>query len=103
MQMPAYGQIYLNNLYMIPEIPGTDQVVPLFNDAMTNVVANVKMMNFCADKTIAIADVYSAFLGQDGLLLIERYQKKGIEYLEVHPTNKGYRAIEGAYLNVIGN
>ena len=101
MQMPMYGQIYLNNLYMIPEIPGTDQVVPLFNDVMTNVVANVKMMNVCADKTIGIADVYSAFLGQDGLLLIERYLKKGIEYVEVHPTNKGHRAIEDAYLRVI--
>ena len=101
MQMPMYGQIYLNNLYVVPQIPGTDQVVPLFNDVMTNVVANVRMMNVCADKTIAIADVYSAFLGQEGLLLIERYQKKGIDYVEVHPTNKGYRAIENAYLSVI--
>ncbi len=101
MQMPMYGEIYLNNLYIIPGIPGVDVVVPLFNAALENVVANVKMMNICADKTIAVADVYSAFLGERGLLLIERYRRRGIEFIEVHPTNKGHRAIEEAYLEII--
>ena len=100
-QMPERGEIYLNNLYVIPGIPGVDQVVPLFNAVLTDVVANVKMMDVCADKTIAIADVYSAFIGEKGLLLIERYRRRGIDFVEVHPTNKGHRAIERAYLEVI--
>ena len=100
--MPVNGEIYLNNLYTIPEVPGADQVVPLFNSTMTNVVANVKMMPACADKKIEIADVYNAFLGQKGLLLIERYLKKGIMTVEVHPTNKGHRVMEDAYRAVIG-
>jgi NAD-dependent oxidoreductase involved in siderophore biosynthesis len=56
----------------------------------------------CANRTLAVADVYNAFLGQQGLLLIERYLKKGIEVLEVHPTNKGHRVIENTFRAVIG-
>jgi hypothetical protein len=100
--MPMYGEIYLNNLYTIPEIPGADLIVPFFNITMDNVVANVKTVSACADKKIAIADVYKAFLGQHGLLLIERYRKRGIDFVEVHPTNKGYRVMEDAYRAVIG-
>jgi len=100
--MPMNGEIYLNNLYTIPQIPGADLIVPLFNSTMDNVVAGVKMIPACADKTIAIADVYTAFLGQEGLLLIERYRKKGIDSVEVHPTNKGHRVIQEAYRAVIG-
>jgi len=33
-EMPINGEIYLNNLYTIPEIPGADFIVPLFNGAM---------------------------------------------------------------------
>lgn len=101
--MPLYGEIYLNNLYTIPEIPGADLIVPFFNMTMENVVTGVKLtIPDCADKKIAIADVYNAFLGQHGLLLIERYRKKGIDFVEVHPTNKGYRVMEDAYRAVIG-
>jgi len=100
-QLPDGGAIYLQNLYTIPEIPGADQVVPLFNDAMTQIVTNVKRLDPCVTKTIAIADVYSAFLGQQNLLLIERYLKKGIVTTEVHPTNQGYRVIERAFRSVI--
>lgn len=100
--MPMNGEIYLNNLYTIPEIPGADLIVPLFNDTMDNVVAGVKMIPACADKKIAIADVYNAFLGQHGLRLIERYRKRGIDVIEVHPTNKGHRVMEDAYRAVIG-
>jgi predicted nuclease with RNAse H fold len=53
-------------------------------------------------KTLAVADVYNAFLGQEGLLLIERYLKKGINVLEVHPTDKGHRLIEGTFRALIG-
>jgi len=102
-EMPINGEIYLNNLYTIPEIPGADFIVPLFNSAMSDVVASARTpTSACAGRKIAIADVYNAFLGQQGLLLIERYLKRGIEVIEVHPTNKGYRVMEDAYRAVIG-
>jgi lysophospholipase L1-like esterase len=98
-QLPEGGAIYLHNLYTIPEIPGVDQIVPLFNATMAEVVTNVQPT--CKEKTIAVADVYDAFFGQKNLLLIERYLKKGIETTEVHPTNKGHRVIEDAFRAVI--
>jgi lysophospholipase L1-like esterase len=102
-EMPINGEIYLNNLYTIPEIPGADFIVPLFNSAMSDVVASARhLTSACAGRKIAIADVYNAFLGQRGLLLIERYLKRGIDFVEVHPTNKGYRVMEDAYRAVIG-
>jgi len=100
-QLPAGGEIYLHNLYTIPEIPGADQIVPLFNGTMTQVVTNVQRLDACLGKTIAIADVYGAFLGQKNLLLIERYLKKGVLTTEVHPTNQGYRVIEQSFRAVI--
>jgi lysophospholipase L1-like esterase len=42
----------------------------------------------------SVADVYSAFSGANGLLLIE---KNGAGQFEVHPTNAGYRAIAAAF------
>jgi lysophospholipase L1-like esterase len=99
--MPPGGQIYVHTLYTIPEIPGANQVVPLFNQTLVGVVSSVRMLNGCLDKTIGIADVYNAFLGQQGLLLIERYLKRGIEVLEPHPTDKGYRVMESAFRAVI--
>jgi lysophospholipase L1-like esterase len=96
------GRIYIHNLYEIPEIPLTQQAVPLFNDVLAQTVAAVAQSPACANRTLAVADVYNAFLGQQGLLLIERYLKKGIEVLEVHPTNKGHRVIENTFRAVIG-
>jgi lysophospholipase L1-like esterase len=101
MGLPEGGAIYLHNLYTIPEIPGVDQIVPFFNSTMAQVVSNVKQLDQCLDKTIGLADVYSAFLGQNNLLLIERYLKKGIETAEVHPTDKGHHVIEDAFRAVI--
>ncbi len=99
--MPPRGQIYLQNLYSISEIPGADSVVPLFNQTLLQVVWSVKRLDGCLDKTIAVADVYNAFLRQQGLLLIEKYLKRGIYVLEPHPTNKGYEVIEDAFRAVI--
>jgi lysophospholipase L1-like esterase len=99
--LPPSGGIYLNNLYTVPEIPGADQVVPLFNNVLSSVVGSVRALPECADKTIGLADVYGAFLGKPNLLLIERYIRKGIQTAEVHPTDKGYRAMEDAFRAVI--
>lgn len=102
-ELPTGGAIYLHNLYTIREIPGANDIVPLFNDAMADIVTEVKEQESCDSKgiTIGLADVYSAFLGQQNLLLIERYLKKGILTAEVHPTDKGYRVIEDAFRAVI--
>jgi lysophospholipase L1-like esterase len=103
--MPPDGQIYVHDLYTIPEIPGENQVVPLFNDALVLAVSAAQNSpgGSCTNlsKTIKIADIYNAFLGKHGLLLIERYLMKGIEVLEPHPTDKGYRVMEDALRAVL--
>ncbi len=99
--MPAGGQVYLHTLYEIPDIPETAFGVPAFNQTLNDVVNQMSLFPSCTDKVLAVADVYTAFLGQKGLLLIERYQKKGIDVIEVHPTNKGHRVIEGQFRAII--
>ena len=44
--------------------------------------------------SMGVADVYSAFAGRTGLLLVER---NGAGQFEVHPTNAGHRAIAAAF------
>jgi len=82
-------RIYVSNLYSISEVPGADMIVPIFNDIVFGVASFYG---------IPVADVYSAFSGRDGLLLIERH---GAAQFEVHPTNAGYRVIEQAFEAVI--
>ncbi len=84
------ARIYMCNLYTIPEIPGADQIVLPFNQIVAGVAAAF---------SVPVADVFSAFQGRTGLLLIER---NGANPYEVHPTNAGYRAITKAYEEVIG-
>jgi lysophospholipase L1-like esterase len=75
------ARIYISNMYTVPEIPGADIIAPIFN----NIVAGVANAF-----GVPVADVYSAFLGRHGLLLINR---NGAGQFEVHPTNAGHRAI----------
>lgn len=82
-------RIYISNLYTVPEIPGADQVVPVFNEIVTQVAGAFQ---------VPVADVYSAFLGRQGLLLIER---QGASPDQVHPTNAGYRVMAQAFEKVI--
>jgi len=84
-------RIYISNLYTVPEIPGADQVVPVFNQVVSQVAAAFR---------VPVADVYSAFLGRKGLLLIER---PGASPTEVHPTNAGYRVMAEAFEEVISH
>jgi len=79
------ARIVVSNLYTIPQIPGTDQVVPVFNQIVAGVASAFN---------VPVADVYSAFQGRHGLLLIER---PGAAPDEVHPTNAGYRVIAQAF------
>lgn len=102
-QLPAGGRIYLHDLYVIPAIPDTALVVPLFNGVLGTVVAQAAAFPGCHDKSLGVAQVFRAFAGQDGLLLVERFEKKGFaDTFEVHPTNKGHRVIEDAFRAVIG-
>lgn len=102
-QLPTGGQIYLHDIYSVPQIPPTEAVIPLFNATLVRAVDGVRQRPECGGKTIAIADVFNAFEGEDGLLLIERFEKKGFENtVEVHPTNQGHRAIENAFRALLG-
>jgi len=82
-------RIYMSNLYTISDIPGADDVVPLFNAIVVGVAGAYG---------VPVADVYSAFLGKKGLLLIER---NGAGQYEIHPTNAGYRTMANAFEAVI--
>ena len=83
-------RIYVSNLYTIPQIPGANDVVPVFNEIVAGVAA---MYN------VPVADLYSAFLGRRGLLLIER---PGAAPDEVHPTNAGYEVIAEVFEALVG-
>jgi lysophospholipase L1-like esterase len=83
--------IYLSNLYSIPEIEGSDLVVQQFNKVVAEVAGAVP-------GGVPVADVYTAFKGRNGLLLVERH---GADPLQVHPTNAGYRVMEQAFKAVI--
>jgi lysophospholipase L1-like esterase len=80
------AQIAVSNLYSIPEITGSDTIVPLFNQVVEGVAAAFG---------VPVADVFEAFQGKQGLLLIERH---GAGPFQVHPTNAGYRAMAGAFV-----
>jgi lysophospholipase L1-like esterase len=83
------ARIYVHNLYDVPEITGA---VPGGLQAV--LTANVIVADVAMACGASVADVYSAFAGRTGLLLIER---NGAGDFEVHPTNAGYRAIAAAF------
>ena len=82
-------RIVVSNLYTIPQIAGADQIVPIFNQIVAGVASAFN---------VPVADVYGAFHGRHGLLLIER---RGAAPDEVHPTNAGYRVMAQAFEAVI--
>jgi lysophospholipase L1-like esterase len=83
-QLPTC-EIIVGNLYTVSEIPRADEVVPLFNQIVAGVAEAFDAR---------VADVFSAFEGRNGLLLINRH---GAGQFEVHPTNAGYRVIADAF------
>jgi lysophospholipase L1-like esterase len=92
-QLPGV-KIFVANQYTVPEIEGMFQggaeALALFNQATATVVSNVP--------GAYLVDVYEAFLGRNGLLLIERREASD---LEVHLTNAGHRAMADAFADVI--
>ncbi len=83
------ARIYISNQYSIPEIVGSDEIVPVFNGIVARIAQAFG---------VQVADVSSAFEGREGLLLIERHDAAPDQ---VHPTNAGYRAIADAFEAVI--
>jgi lysophospholipase L1-like esterase len=75
-------RLYLSNLYSIPGFSASEEVVPIFNLIVAGVAGQFG---------VPVADVYSAFSGKQGM----------VQPLGIHPTNKGYRAMAGAFVEVI--
>ena len=85
------AEIYISNLYDIPEIPGATDVILVFNGIVDGVASGF---------VVPVADVFSAFEGRKGLRLIQR---NGADQFEVHPSNAGHRAMAKAFKAVIEN
>jgi lysophospholipase L1-like esterase len=81
--------IIIGNQYDIPEItasvPGGAQIIEAFNAIIARVAEVTKAR---------VADVFHAFEGRKGLLIIER---RRAEPSEVHPTNAGHRVMANAF------
>lgn len=76
------ARIYVSNLYVVPQIPGAEQTIPILNQIIAQ-VANAF--------GVPVADIYTPFQGHPELLLINH---PGYAADEIHPTNAGYRIIE---------
>lgn len=85
------AEIYISNLYDIPEIPGATDVILVFNGIVDGVASGFG---------VPVADVFSAFEGRKGLRLIQR---NGADQFEVHPSNAGHRAMAKAFKAAIEN
>jgi lysophospholipase L1-like esterase len=96
--LPTAPRIFVSNQYDIPEItgpiPGADFILGLFNVTVDGVVQGAQ----AAGCDARVVDVHSAFLGREGLLLIDRH---GAGPAEVHPTNAGHRVMADAFRDVI--
>ncbi len=91
-------QIYVGNLYSVP-LPidqNVEAVIGGFNFVVGNVTSQVYdvFQNMGLGCGIGVADLYSAFQGRSGLLLIER---NNADPFEIHPTNAGYKVIAKAF------
>ena len=83
------ARIYIGDQYGIPEIPGAAPLIQALNQIIEAVAGSLG---------VPVADIYGAFLGRTGLLLVERH---GADQFQVHPTNAGYRVIAAAFQAVI--
>jgi lysophospholipase L1-like esterase len=81
--------IIIGNQYDIPEITASIPGGAQFIDALNKIIARVAGVT-----NVRVADVFHAFQGRKGLLLVER---RRAEPFEVHPTNAGYRVMANAF------
>jgi lysophospholipase L1-like esterase len=92
-----YIDIFVANLYSVPlPVDGVETVILEFNQIVDEVSEVVDYYNDSC--SVFVADLYSEFDGQTGLLLIER---NNVEPFQIHPTNAGHRAIAEAFLKAI--
>ena len=91
---PGNIRVYVGNLYD-PKLPiaGAEQIVAAMNEVTAQVVG-------AFPRKVVLVDIYSAFEGRSGLLLIERH---GAAPDEVHPTNAGYGVMADAFAEAMGN
>ncbi len=84
------ARIYVSNLYdpLLP-FPNEAQLVSAINQVISNVVSIFP--------NAVLVDVFSAFDGQNGLLLMERRDSG----MQIHPTNAGYQVMADAFANAI--
>ena len=73
-------------------IPGSRDLVLGLNATIAAVVGSFQ------SSEVALVDVFSAFEGKQGLLLIDR---NGSSPLQIHPTNAGYQVITAAFAKAI--
>ncbi len=85
--LPASSEIYVANQYD-PGLPvtGDAALVHAINDVIAQVVSLFP--------TATVVDIFTAFEGRSGLLLIE---KTGADGFQVHPTDAGYRVMASAF------
>ena len=90
---PGDIRVYVGNLYdpKLP-IPGGELIVAAMNQVTAQVVS-------AFPGKVVLVDIYSAFQGRSGLLLIEKH---GAGAGEVHPTNAGYGVMADAFAEAIG-
>jgi hypothetical protein len=90
------AKIFVANQYTIPEIeavlPLTGQIIGAFNGLLSQVVGQFP-------NNVYVVDVHQAFLGRQGLLLVERHASSPFE---THLTTAGHRVMEQAFADVIG-
>jgi lysophospholipase L1-like esterase len=93
--LPTSARIIIGNQYDIP-IPGIPadvrtEIIKQFN-------AIISMEAEMAGARVSVADVFTAFQGRNGLLLVERHRPASeAGNIEVHPTNAGYRVMAHAF------
>jgi lysophospholipase L1-like esterase len=86
------AQLYVANQYdpRLP-VPNAGQLITAANQVIADVVE-------AFPNTATVVDVFSAFEGRSGLLLVE---KNGADQLQVHPTDAGYRVMAKAFADAI--
>jgi lysophospholipase L1-like esterase len=84
-QFPG-AEILVSNYY--------DPKLPVPDERTLVMTLNQVIATAAAATGVTLVDIFSAFDGRSGLLLIE---KKGSAETQIHPTNAGYRAIAQAF------
>jgi lysophospholipase L1-like esterase len=91
--MPGDVRVYVGNLYD-PKLPvvGEEGIISIMNQVTAQVVS-------AFPGKVVLVDIFSAFQGRSGLLLIEKH---GAGAFEVHPTDVGYHVMAAAFADAIG-